>query len=229
MVEPDSTSESPDRSAPPAAGRWQTTLAAWVTWFGPARLVTSAAAVLVVCAGLFWLVRTSPAPTEAGLSMATSIPTVPAASSPSEPSGPVSVHVAGAVERAGVYELAAGSRVQDAIAAAGGATPEADANALNLAAELVDGTRVYVPVAGETLPAESAGASAPAASAAGPLDLNQATAAELDVLPGVGPATAAAIVADREQNGPFLSVDELTRVRGIGPAKLEALAGLVTT
>ncbi len=229
MVEPDSTSESPDRPAPPGDGRWQTTLAAWVTWFGPARLVTSAAAVLVVCAGLFWLVRASPAPTEAGLSMATSIPTVPATSSPPEPSGPVSVHVAGAVERAGVYELAADSRVQDAIAAAGGATPEADANALNLAAELVDGTRVYVPVVGEMLPADSAGASPPAAAAAGPLDLNRATAAELDVLPGVGPATAAAIVADREQNGPFLSVDELTRVRGIGPAKLEALAGLVTT
>jgi competence protein ComEA len=229
MVEPDSISESTDRSAPPGDGRWQTALAAWITWFGPARLITSAAAVLVVCAGLFWLVRTSPAPTEAGLTMATSIPTVAATAAPSVPSGPVSVHVAGAVERAGVYELGAGSRVQDAIAAAGGATPEADANALNLAAELVDGTRVYVPVAGETVQVDSAGAPATAASASGPVDLNRATAAELDVLPGVGPATAAAIVAEREQNGPFLSVDELARVRGIGPAKLDALAGLVTT
>lgn len=242
MVEPDSTSESPeppdrsapsglpDRTAPPGDGRWQAALAAWVAWFGPARLITSAAAVLAVCAGLFWLVRTSPPPTEAGLPMATSIPTVPVTAAVPEPTGPVSVHVAGAVERAGVYELQVGSRVQDAIAAAGGATPEADANALNLAAELVDGTRVYVPVAGEALPVDGGGVSPPPASAStGPVDLNRATAAELDVLPGVGPATAAAIVTERERNGPFLSVDELTRVRGIGPAKLEALAGLVTT
>jgi competence protein ComEA len=190
-------------------------------------------AVLVVCAGVFWLVRTEPPPSEARLPVATSVPPTSALTAPIDPSigGTVSVHVAGAVERAGVYELDAGTRVQAAIAAAGGATAEADPNALNLAAELVDGTRVYVPVVGEPLPvdADTAGVAGSGAPPAGPVDVNRATTAELDGLPGIGPATAAAIVADREHNGPFLTVDELTRVRGIGPAKLEALAGLVTT
>jgi competence protein ComEA len=195
--------------------------------------------VLIVCAGVFWLVRTSPPATEAGLPVATSIPvsilsptTLVAPTAPSLPTtGTVSVHVAGAVERAGVYELDTGSRVQAAIAAAGGATADADPNALNLAAELIDGTRVYVPVVGEPLPVDARTTAAPASEAGptGPVDVNRATAEELDALPGVGPATAAAIVAERERNGPFLTVDELTRVRGIGPAKLEALAGLVTT
>lgn len=230
--------------------RWWTTFAAWTEWFGPARLVTSAIAVLVVCGGVFWLVRSSPPSTEAGLPMATTPSTTlvgasgdPASSnSPSSGAadgaaadlalaGTVSIHVAGAVERAGVYELDAGSRVHAAIAAAGGATADADPNALNLAAELVDGTRVYVPVVGEQLPVDNSVAvvAGSAAPPEGPVDVNRATAVELDVLPGVGPATAAAIVAERERNGPFLDVDELSRVRGIGPAKLEALAGLITT
>jgi competence protein ComEA len=145
-------------------------------------------------------------------------------------SGPVSVHVAGAVARAGVYELEPGSRVHAAIAAAGGATSDADADALNLAAEVVDGSRVYVPVVGEELPpiAEPVGGDEPAGPPAA-VDVNRATAAELDVLPGVGPATAAAIVTERERNGPFVSVDDLERVPGIGPAKLDALRELVVT
>lgn len=226
--------------------RWWTTLAAWTEWFGPARLVTSAIAVLVVCGGVFWLVRSSPPSTETGLPMATTTPSTtlvggdPAADDPAASgaaaadltlAGTVSIHVTGAVERAGVYELDAASRVHAAIAAAGGATDDADPNALNLAAELVDGTRVYVPVVGEQLPVDISVAvvAGSAAPPEGPVDVNRATAVELDVLPGVGPATAAAIVAERERNGPFLAVDELSRVRGIGPAKLEALAGLITT
>ncbi|MDX2381971.1 MAG: helix-hairpin-helix domain-containing protein [Acidimicrobiia bacterium] len=211
------------------------TIAAWIEWFGPARLITSAAAVLVVCGGVVWLVRTSPPPTEAGLPMATSTPpssvAEPAVASAADQDGSVSVHVAGAVGRPGVYELDSGARVEAAIAAAGGAVGDADPNALNLAAELIDGTRVYVPVIGEPLPDDAGGAGVDGSAplAAGPVDLNRATIAELDALPGIGPATASVIVTDREMNGPFLTVDELTRVRGIGPAKLEALAGLVTT
>ena len=225
-----------ERERAPARAGWAAALADWIAWFGPGRLVTSAVAVLIVCGGVFWLVRSTPPSTEAGLPVATSIittsSTVDTAVAPaaSELSGPVSVHVAGAVERAGVYELEPGSRVYAAIAAAGGATPDADADALNLAAEVVDGSRVYVPVVGETLPVPvvEPGGGEPTGPAA-PVDVNRATAGELDVLPGVGPATATAIVTERERNGPFLSVDDLERVPGIGPAKLDALRELVTT
>jgi competence protein ComEA len=235
----DSSSRATERSeherAAARAG-WVASLADWIAWFGPGRLVTSAIAVIIVCGGVFWLVRSTPPSTEAGLPVATSIvsssSTVQADVTPAVPevSGPVSVHVAGAVERAGVYELEPGSRVYAAIAAAGGATSAADPDALNLAAEVVDGSRVYVPVVGETLPAPlvDPGSGEPAGPPA-PVDVNRATAGELDVLPGVGPATATAIVTERDRNGPFLSVDDLERVPGIGPAKLDALRELVTT
>jgi competence protein ComEA len=139
------------------------------------------------------------------------------------------VHVAGAVAEPGVYELPAGSRVGAAIETAGGPSRRADPGALNLAAPLADGERVYVPKVGETVPRIPV-EDAPAGSAApaGPVDVNRATAEELDQLPGIGPTTAAAIVDHREENGPFASVDDLEAVRGIGPAKLDAIRGLVS-
>jgi competence protein ComEA len=205
----------------------------WLTWFGPARLVTSAVAVLVVCVGLYWLVR-SPAPaTEDLLPMATgggsAAPTSVVSVTTAAPAGPVSVHVAGAVARPGVYELQTGGRVEDAIAAAGGPLEDAEPDALNLAAPVVDGSKIHVPKVGEEVPTSLAGADGPSAVEAGPIDINRAGEADLDLLPGVGPATAAAIVQERERNGPFLTVDELVRVPGIGPAKLDALRDLVTT
>jgi competence protein ComEA len=138
------------------------------------------------------------------------------------------VHVAGAVAEPGVYELPAGSRVGGAIDSAGGPSRRADPAALNLAAPLSDGERVYVPKVGEAVPV-TAVQNAPTGSAAraGPIDLNRASAEQLDTLPGIGPATAAAIVDHREQNGPFARVDDLEAVRGIGPAKLEAIRDLV--
>ena len=142
----------------------------------------------------------------------------------------LTVHVAGAVAAPGVYVLPAGARVVDAIAAAGGALPDGDPDALNLAAPVADGDRIAVGTAGAPTAVGGGGIShAVAGSApAGPLDVNTASAEQLDALPGVGPATAAAIVAHREANGPFASVDDLEEVRGIGPAKLDALRGLVT-
>ncbi len=132
------------------------------------------------------------------------------------------VDVAGAVRRPGLHRLAQGSRIADAVAAAGGATAKAELELVNLAAPLADGEQVVVPVRG----AAAAGAGGVGAAAA-PLDLNTATPEQLDALPGIGPATAAKIVAFRQAHGPFRSVDELDAVPGIGPARIEQLKGLV--
>ena len=136
----------------------------------------------------------------------------------------VVAHAAVAVVSPGVYELPPGARVADLLDAAGGPTPDADVDQLNLAAVVADGERVYVPRVGEIVVAASASSGA---AETGPLDLNAATAEQLEELPGVGPATAAAIVAAREERGGFRSVDDLLDVRGIGPAKLEAIRDLV--
>jgi competence protein ComEA len=210
---------------------------AWLHWFGTGRLVAGALSTVIVCAGAFWLVRTPPPPTEATLPVATT--TLPADSSlaPSAlvPAGSVTaapvtviVHVSGAVVEPGVYELPAGARVRDAIVVAGGATVDADDHALNLAAVIVDASRIHVPVVGEDVPIPIDVAGVPVGPEA-PLDVNRATAEQLDELPGVGPATADAIVTERERHGPFFDVDDLLRVPGIGPAKLEALRDSVTT
>jgi competence protein ComEA len=148
----------------------------------------------------------------------------------------VVVHVAGAVVSPGVRRLPLGSRVTDALDAAGGALPGADLPRINLAAPLVDGQQVYVPKPGEDVPVAAGGGLPSGTGGAGtggpvpgaPVDLNTATAEQLDTLPGVGPATAAAIIAHREQHGPFTSVDQLLDVRGIGEAKLEQLRDLVS-
>lgn len=147
----------------------------------------------------------------------------------------VVVHVAGAVAAPGVQHLPAGSRVVDAVEAAGGSTPEADLGRINLAAALTDGQQVYVLRLGEPAPPLPAtggpgagdGGAGPA-GAGGLIDVNTATAALLDELPGVGPTTAEAIVAHRDEHGPFLAVDDLLDVRGIGEAKLEQIRDLVT-
>jgi competence protein ComEA len=150
---------------------------------------------------------------------------------PAVPAGSVVVHVAGAVEHPGVHLLRAGARVHDAIAAAGGPRPDADLDRLNLAAPVADGSQVYVVVAGAVgsgvggSPGDGDPGGTPAAG--GAVSLNAADAAALDALPGVGPSTAAAIIAHREANGPFGSVDDLLDVRGIGAAKLEGLRDLV--
>jgi competence protein ComEA len=125
----------------------------------------------------------------------------------------VYVDVGGAVVRPGVVRLPSGARVGDAIAAAGGATPEADLSALNRAAPLRDGARVYVARVGETPPAGSIGSPAETK-----IDLNHATAAELESLPGVGPATASRIVRSRDQR-PFTKIEEL-QTRGLVTARV---------
>lgn len=141
--------------------------------------------------------------------------------------GGVVVHVAGAVASPGVVRLAAGSRVADALTAAGGATADADLTLLNLARVLVDGEQVLVSRPGEVPPTAVAPAGASDAAGLGALvDLNTADVAALDTLPGIGPVLAQRIVEHRAER-PFGSVDELADVRGIGPTALERLRDLV--
>jgi competence protein ComEA len=140
----------------------------------------------------------------------------------------VVVHVVGAVRRPGLYRLDEGSRVADAVSLAGGATRKADLAGVNLAAQVVDGTQIVVPRAGQAAAAPASSAGSATSATPGPIHLNTATADELDTLPGVGPVTAERILEYREQNGPFRSVDELDAVTGIGPKRLEQLRELVT-
>ena len=137
------------------------------------------------------------------------------------PSPLIYVHILGEVRQPGLYELRDGDRAVDAVAAAGGFTEAADAAGLNLARFVSDGEQIIVPAIGEAPPAGAGGVP-------GKVNLNTADAALLDTLPGVGPATAAKIIAWREQHGRFESVEDLLDVGGIGQAKFESLRDLVT-
>ena len=164
----------------------------------------------------------------------------PSSSTPSSLASPqeVVVYVCGAVRRPGVYHLAPGARVADLLAAAGGARPKAALQAVNLAAKLLDGQQVVVPLRGATgstvtAVAGAAGSTTATAGSSGtgaaaPVDLNTATLEQLDALPGVGPATAQKIIDYRTANGGFKSVDDLKNVSGIGDAKFATLQPLVT-
>lgn len=144
--------------------------------------------------------------------------------------GDVTVHVAGAVVQPGVIELPDGSRVIDAVEAAGGGLPEADLDRMNLAARLVDGQRILVQRVGEpTAPAEPGPAPGEGAAPTSELiNLNTATQEQLETLPGIGPVLAEAIITERDRKGGFRSVNELRDVRGIGDKRFADLEPLVT-
>jgi len=135
--------------------------------------------------------------------------------------GDLVVHVAGAVRKPGVFEMPSGSRVTDAIERAGGTTPDAAPDSINLAAPLADGQQIQVPAKAPEGAAASAGTSGTTAD--GPISLGSATAEDLDTIEGIGPVTAAAILEFRDQNGGISSVDDLDQVSGIGPTTMEAL------
>lgn len=135
------------------------------------------------------------------------------------------VDVVGAVREPGLYHLASGARVSDAVTRAGGLSPRADRRAINLAARVADGQQVVVAARGS--PGAAAAAGAGPASPATPVSLSAATVEQLDTLPGIGPVTAQKIVAFREAHGPFTSVEGLDAIPGIGPARLAELEGLV--
>lgn len=180
-------------------------------------------AVTLGGAGL-WYVRSLPRPVEV---RTTEGPSSSGASGPASPEPTILiVDVAGWVRRPGVYEFHEGDRVIDAVEAAGGARRGASLESLNLAMPLVDGTQVLVPRAAE---GGAPGPGPPGGSAAtGKVNINTATAAELEALPGVGEVIAQRIVDYRTANGPFGTVDELIDVSGIGESTLASMRDLVT-
>ena len=160
-------------------------------------------------------------------------PGLPVQLSPPPSPPPLVVYVSGAVTEPGVYSLPAGSRVRDLIQAAGGLLPEADDQSLNLAALLQDGQRVIAPFRPTPAPTRDPSQPLPAGKTPTlqviyPLNINSATQAELETLPGIGPVTAQNILAYRQEHGPFQAVEELDQVPGIGPVTLENLKPLVT-
>ncbi|MGA0863631.1 MAG: helix-hairpin-helix domain-containing protein [Ilumatobacteraceae bacterium] len=211
--------------------------------------MAGAVGVAIAATAAWWLVRPAAAPVEVAIPAASSAlvgdvaPTTAASTT-------LRVHVAGAVKRPGVYSLAAGARVVDAVRAAGGASDSADLERINLAQTLLDTEQVMVPRRGSTrvtvaprhvprrrppaattatLPTETGGGSTVAPSSpAGAVNLNSAGVDQLDTLPGIGPATAKAIVSHRTRKGPFSRVEDLLAIDGIGQKKLDAIRDLVS-
>lgn len=187
--------------------------------------VVLALAVLSAAVGL-GIVRGQAAPVETvALSASPASPTdAPSGATPaSTPGEELYVHVLGAVEHPGLYVLDPGARVVDAVAAAGGTAADADVGAVNLARPVADGEQLVVPVIGAP-PVEAPGAGAAGGGPAGGIiDLNAADQAQLETLPRIGPALAERIVAWREENGRFRSVDDLLAVPGIGEKLLDGL------
>lgn len=171
------------------------------------------------------------------LLLVTRLPTGrPVALEPPPTEAPIEVHVIGAVLRPGVYLFTDGSRVQDAIIAAGGLTTDANTEGINLAAKLLDGQQVSIPGGGpgEIAPPQPTAVfrvltgAATGIPSADLININTATATELEALPGIGPTLAQRIVDYRTQHGPFQSIGDIMNVSGIGPAIFDQLQALIT-
>ena len=213
----------------------------WVAFIGPQRIVAGCCTA-VLLGGIAWFVlMPSPVPIDAYVPRVT---TVSATSTPVSPAI-ITVHVAGAVKSPGVYRLPSSARVVDAVASAGGALRSADLESMNLAQTITDTEQIYIPIkkvsrprittAPRLRPQRTTPTTAPTTNggSAGTqptrlINLNTATASELDSLTGVGPSTAKAIIAYRTKKGSFSKVEDLLNVPGIGPAKLAALRDQVT-
>lgn len=232
-IEPSPDDDGDDRQRP--ARESETRLTVSVPWFG-----VLGATVLAVAAATIWLGSAGSPPSltltgQAGYFDPSS--TSPETSQPAALAssvGEVVVDVQGAVVRPGLLRLSSGSRVGDAIAAAGGYSPQVDALAasggLNLAELLADGAKIYVPVRGQaasTGAPDGGGGAAETPVAGGLVDVNGATAEQLETLPGIGPVTAAKIISAREEAA-FGTVDELLSRGVLGPATFEKIRQLIT-
>jgi competence protein ComEA len=202
----------------------------------PVSIMFGAAAVVAAMAGAWWALSAPdpPAPEDV-IPRASDVAALATSTTVTAPVSPVVlvVHVDGAVVVPGVHEVPVGSRVVDAVDAAGGLTDDADRSRLNLARPLADGERIWVPVVGEEPPVvvnplgdTSRGPGGDGTP--GPIDLNTSDAGALEALPGIGPTIAGAIVDHRERTGPFRRIDDLLEVPGIGPARLAQLESLVS-
>ena len=229
----------------------------FIRWYGPARAFATAGSVAVVCVGAWWLLRAPAPPLENSLPLVSIASASDSSSSSVVGAIPsttlvgvreVVVHVAGAVNTPGVYRLKPTARVIDAVNAAGGVTASADTAAVNLALPLLDAEQVYIPIRSSQRPHTTvavqrkilATPSSPSSTTAvapigttessvksALININTATALELEALPSVGPSTAKAIVAFRTKNGPFGKAEDLLKVPGIGDGKLSAMKPFV--
>ena len=229
----------------------------FLKWYGPARAFATAGSVAVVCVGAWWLLRAPAPPLENSIPLVSIASASDSSSSSVVGAIPsttlvgvreVVVHVAGAVNAPGVYRLKPTARVIDAVNAAGGVTASADTAAVNLALPLLDAEQVYIPTRSSKKPhttvavqrklptTPSSPSSTVAAAIVGAtessvksalVNINTATALELEALPSVGPSTAKAIVSFRTKNGPFGKAEDLLKVPGIGDGKLAAMKPFV--
>lgn len=186
----------------------------------PTVVVVGAVAVAAAGFGAWWALRPPPIDLERVLPSVDDVAVVMSTTTQLER---LVVHVDGAVTYPGIHELRPGSRVADALVAAGGLQDEADRRHLNLAEFVTDGQRIWVPRVGESVPEVGATSGGLAESGRSIVSINNASAANLETLPGIGAHLAAAIVNYRQQQGPFATVEDLINVPGIGPAKLAAI------
>ena len=238
----DSHQQVPPRPVPRGVPEYLAEIRDWAT---DPRVRVGALLLAAAIAGYFWY-QVGQGQTSSTLPAASQISPSPrqhSFRSTTTTKPPFLVHVAGAVAHPGLVRVSGGARVADAIAAAGGALPDADMDRLNLAAKVTDGQRI--PVAKIGAPGASAavdgsatgvdpaaggggGGGGSGAPTGGPVDLNVATETQLETLPGIGPSFAAAIIRERERRGGFTSVDQLRDVRGIGEKRFAELKPLVS-
>ena len=217
----------------------------WIAFVGPRRVVGGIVSVVIVVAVGWWLLRSPAPPVETTIARADSASTsstgVNAAVLPTMSSVPsaITVHVAGAVHKPGVYTLIATARVVDAVRAAGGATSGADLDLVNLAHPIYDSEHIYIPKRGQSTsvlpthprsprPSQQQNTTSQPTTRNTRVNINTANASELETLPGVGPSTAKAIIAYRNTVSPFVTPEDVMKVSGIGPAKFEAMQDFIT-